>query len=150
MGKKITKRQQTAKNKRKLWLIFSSYIRLRDAPCGEGECIACGAMIKYPNSSGNWHAGHFYPKGSNYAFLSFDEMNVHGCCCFCNTFLEGNTNEYRAGIIKRYGQSTIDYLEGQARKPIDPMFKYELEDLIEKYKLKLKDLKTAIKQGQKQ
>lgn len=77
---------KTSVLKRKLWDIFSKYIRTRD----KGVCFVCGV-----NTQGKaYHASHFIAKAIGGLTLYFHEENVHGCCYFCNIFLGGNLWEY--------------------------------------------------------
>ncbi len=57
--------------KRKLWKVFSLYIRTRD----KNICFICG---RYATGSG-YHASHFIPKSIGGLELYFNEYNVHGC-----------------------------------------------------------------------
>ena len=72
--------------KKKLWKVFSEYIRKRD----KNICFTCG---KYATGSG-YHAGHFIPKSVGGLALYFHEDNVHGQCFSCNINLGGNQYEY--------------------------------------------------------
>jgi len=94
--------------KKKLWRIFSTYIRKRDSDDGYGQCISCGKYCAY---DAQWHAGHYYTKGSSFASMVFDERNVNGQCCHCNTYLEGNKQGYTLGLIKKYGKNILEDLE---------------------------------------
>jgi hypothetical protein len=110
--------------KKKLWKIFSQYIRNRD----RNICISCGQM-------GN-HAGHFASKGSGHRLL-FDERNVNCQCAKCNTFLHGNLWEYGKALDRKYGPGTADSLLIENKTP-KKWTVQELEDMIEYYKEKLK------------
>lgn len=72
--------------KRKLWKLFSLYIRKRD----KGICFICGRKCE----GAGYHAGHFIPKSVGGILLYFHEDNVHGCCYHCNINLGGNLWEY--------------------------------------------------------
>ena len=82
------------------------------------------------------NAGHFFSAGHNEA-VRWIEENVNGQCIRCNNFLHGNLSGYREGMLKKYGQKTIDRLEIQ-RHNKSRMFKFEVEYLIKQYKEKLK------------
>lgn len=72
--------------KRKLWEVFSKYIRQRD----RGICFICSRKCE----GSGYHAGHFIPKSVGGLILYFNEDNVHGCCYHCNVNLGGNLYEY--------------------------------------------------------
>jgi hypothetical protein len=82
---------------------FNSYIKARDARL---PCIACGR-----HHDGQWHAGHYLSTGAH-PELRFEPLNCHRECQPCNTHLSGNLIEYRKGLILRYGQDLVDWLEG--------------------------------------
>ncbi len=112
---KKSKKLTTSKLKKKLWIVFSKYIRQRD----KGICFIC---LRICEGSG-YHAGHFIPKSVGGLALYFHEDNVHGCCYHCNINLGGNLYEYGLrlgkdkceelyklkGIITKW--SEVDYLE---------------------------------------
>lgn len=91
-----------------LWIIFSKYIRARDANYqGYVRCISCSTVKKWNDGI---QAGHFIPRGSDYA-LKFNEVNVNGQCVSCNEYKSGNLIEYRAGLIVKYGEQVVKDLE---------------------------------------
>lgn len=69
--------------KRKLWKVFSEYIRRRD----KNACFTCGRTA----SGSGYHAGHFISKAAGGLGLYFHEQNVHGQCYHCNINLGGNS-----------------------------------------------------------
>lgn len=110
---------------------FNRYIRLRDA--GQ-PCISCGNS----NPSIKYDAGHYIPAGSCSA-LRFNEQNVNlQCSQYCNVHRSGNRIPYRAGLVEKYGQAVVDFLDGE-----QPIIKPSVEwyrSVEEKYKAKCKDL----------
>lgn len=42
--------------------------------------------------------------------LRYDERNINFQCHFCNRFKHGNTHNYYVGMVKKYGQETVDEL----------------------------------------
>jgi len=120
--------------KKALTRVFNQYIRLRDAHL---PCISCG---KHKDS---YHAGHYYTAGSQWASLRYDETNVNKQCNRCNTFLEGNKQGYRDGIIKKYGMGVEDLLKAKIAmgNPIWGVFEYE--QLIKLYKGKVKKIEST-------
>jgi len=74
--------------KRKLWKVFSDYIKKRD----KNICFTCSRRCEGSGA----HAGHFIPKSVGGLALYFDEDNVHTQCFNCNINLSGN--QYIYGI----------------------------------------------------
>lgn len=139
--KKPYKGKKGASPKQKAWRAFAEYVRLRDAPDGYGTCISCGKMVAYPNSHGGWHAGHYYPRSTTWNALYFDERNVNGQCRHCNTFLEGNTQGYREGLIRKYGEGVIEELEIAKRGDRKRDIEYDFEGLAKHYRKRVRDMK---------
>lgn len=84
--------------KRKLWKVFSAYIRQRD----KYTCFTCGRKA----TGSGMHAGHFIPKSVGGITLYFHEDNVHAQCYNCNINLGGN--QYIYG--KKLGEETVKVL----------------------------------------
>ena len=112
------------KLKKKAQDTFNAWIRDRDKDLG---CISCGKEIN--------HAGHYFNAG-HYSALTFDEINVNGQCLRCNNFLHGNLIMYRIGLVDKYGDKTVMNLEKKSRNKIKKYDRVELDDIIQKYKLK--------------
>ena len=131
----------------KLWRIFSRFIRLRDATkAGVTFCISCGELIsvfyyEYEKVKFNQqcHAGHYYNRGSNYRALKYDEKNVNAQCAHCNKYLEGNKQGYEKGLIKKYGESVLGYLDLKKRNQTS-LNRFVLESLIRHYEIEVKKL----------
>lgn len=83
--KKVSK-NNISKLKKKLWTLFSLYIRQRD----KYTCFTCGRK----GEGSGMHAGHFISKAIGGVDLYFDEDNVHAQCYNCNINLSGNQYEY--------------------------------------------------------
>jgi len=116
--------------KKKLWTIFSLYIRTRD----NFTCFTCG---KKGDGKG-MHAGHMIPRAVGGMSLYFNEFNVHAQCYYCNINLGGNGAIYAKKFIEKYGQEKFDELielkeHGYKKYTIE-----EYKNLIEYYKLELK------------
>ena len=113
--------------------VFNAWVRLRDSTTFStstmGECISCG----------NWkelQAGHYYAAGK-YSNLRFDEMNVNGQCVRCNYHLHGNLENYRLGLIRKYGEKKVEDLEikaGWSKRNPWKWNRFELIEIILKYK----------------
>ena len=110
--------------------------RARDAGL---PCISCGRFHQ-----GQWHGGHYLSRGAH-PELALEIRNIHKQCQPCNTSLSGNQLKFRDGLISRYGEAEVRWLEGPHEAK-----HYTIDDLkaIEKtYKAKLKEL-TSLRAGQ--
>lgn len=115
---------------------FNRFIRLRDRG---NPCISCGKP-SIGDAAGKFDAGHYIPAG-NCTALRFDERNVNLQCHWnCNIQQSGNRTEYRKGLIEKYGQEVVDFLEGP-QPTIDITVDWYRE--IEKtYKAKCKEMES--------
>ena len=105
-------------------IAFNKWIRERDKNLG---CISCGSQIT--------EAGHYYSAGHHSA-LRFNEVNVNGQCTRCNCFMHGNLINYRNGLLSRYSKQEIDLLDSVGtRNPLKKWSRFELEEIINHYKL---------------
>lgn len=118
------KKKTNAQLKKKLWKVFSEYIRKRDG----GNCFTCGRVAE----GSGYHAGHFVPKSVGGITLYFHEENVHGQCYNCNINLGGN--QYMYG--RKLG-AKADELYKLKQKIVKD---YPFEQKIEEYKQKLTEL----------
>ena len=128
--------------KKKAWDEFSKYVRLRDAleTTGRTDVLRCCSCRKqYPAfGKGCAQAGHFVP-GRSHGLL-FREKGVHGQCYNCNQTLKGNWVNYEKFMLEKYGQEVVD--EEKAAKYSNVKYiAVELEEIYNKYKQKLEDLK---------
>lgn len=128
-------------SKKKLWRIFAEYIRLRDSPNGYGQCISCGKLVQYPNKTGVAHAGHYYPRSTTYSSLYFDERNVNLQCSHCNTYLEGNTEGYRRGLIAKYGSRVIDELDLKRSMKLKKIHSFQYDEMAKHYRKLVREMK---------
>jgi hypothetical protein len=100
---KLEKDKSVSFLKKKLWKLFSKYIRERD----KYTCFTCG---KIADGSG-MHAGHFITGATCPTELYFSETNVHAQCYHCNINLSGNWVIYEQKMLTKYGLETIDTLK---------------------------------------
>jgi 5-methylcytosine-specific restriction endonuclease McrA len=114
--KTSTKKISISKLKKKLWKLFSQYIRTRD----KYICFTCGRKGEGPGM----HAGHFVSKSIGGINLYFDEDNVHAQCYNCNINLSGNQYEY----AKRLGMETAERLLRLRTKIV----KWSIQDYLNK------------------
>jgi len=104
-------------------VVFNRYIRERDKGLG---CISCGKhahMMGGSGLGGVFDAGHYKSVGSS-PELRFETKNVNGQCRDCNGFKGGMPKEYAKGIVARYGQDRLEWLEGHHEAK-----HYTIEDL---------------------
>lgn len=141
MVRKKPKRKQSKVRtiKKKVWKIFSDYIRTRDCLRTTGlpdfgKCISCGRTI--PKTL--LQAGHFIP-GRHNANL-FYERGCHAQCYNCNINLKGNTLIYMDKLKELYGEGIIEELRERNKKLLQFTIP-DLEILLKLYTRKLKFLK---------
>ena len=130
-------KKTVAQLKRKLWQIFSLYIRQRDTDQdGYGNCISCQTPLQL--GTANAQAGHYIPKGrggSHYLGLprfpddELAERNVNLQCAACNLIEGGNFLNYEIGLREKYGSPATDELKEAGA--VNPVFKRTKPDLIE-------------------
>ena len=119
--------------KRKLWKLFSEYIRRRDADeNGMVKCFTCPKIMHWKESQ----AGHYMSQSLG-LWTVFLETNVHNQCGACNLYKRGNPTVYAVELMKRYGPHILEELQAQ-RKENYKINRAEYEELIEKYKGLLK------------
>lgn len=109
MVKRVSK-PSVAKLKKKVWEVFSRYIRTRDCLLttgtrDEGRCFTCNALHPFKELQ----AGHFIPGRHN--GILFDERGVHAQCYHCNVGLKGNPIKYFRLMQQVYGETVIRDLE---------------------------------------
>jgi len=136
--KKLLKSERTRIRKKKnelltksdlekqLQTIINSIVRLIDHDKG---CISC-----IHGWDGNWtrqaHAGHRLSIGSH-PVLRFNVLNNFKQCSICNNYLSGNEREYDKGLLKHYGQESVDKIEEIRIKYKElHLSKNELEEFI--------------------
>ncbi len=117
--------------------LFSEYIRLRDSDqYGMIRCISCGKRVKWQYAD----AGHFISRV--HMNLRFDEKNVNAQCQECNRFKSGNLENYKRGLIIKYGRFIIDYLENK-RNEIRQFTDFEIELMCLHYRKQIKNLEIV-------
>ena len=132
------KKETVSSAKKKVWKVFSEYIRFRAADeNGNAKCVSCGKVAPWRSL----HAGHYIPKTSGLSIYFF-EKNVHPQCVTCNLFKSGNLSEYALYLTRTYGQGILEKLD---RKKCEPMklSRGDYEELIEFYKSRVKSQKEA-------
>lgn len=91
---------------------FNRFIRLRDRLAGHG-CICCGQPLDWKSTKpgGSVDAGHFVSRGSA-PQLAFDERNVNAQDKGHNRPGGAERDEFRLGMVLRWGPAVVDELEG--------------------------------------
>lgn len=139
-GSKVPKEKTLNALKKELQEVFNEFIRLRDTRYDRGVpyfiCISCNK----PKPVKQMNAGHFHPVGGNDS-VRYNEQNCNGQCIDCNHFKHGNYKGYLRGMLKKYGQNTVDNLEIQ-RHNRSKLMKFEVSLLIDVYEKKVKELKA--------
>ena len=108
---------------------FNAFIRERDKGL---PCISCGRSSGCKVNAGHYLSVKAHPE------LRFDEKNVMLQCEHCNCFLSGNLLGYRKGLLERFGQERVDYLE--MHHPLKKHTVEELHEIKALYIQKKKDL----------
>lgn len=129
-----SKRLSIPQLQKKLDLIFSQYIRLRDAnQNGFCKCITCNCMWQWRLI----HNGHYIPR--QHIATRYDERNCHAQCPTCNIGLRGNTGKYKRALIERYGVKALEELES-SRHAITKWTVSDYQEKISYYKNEVKRL----------
>ncbi len=81
--------------------IVNVYIKARDINKNY-RCISSNGVIE--------HAGHYYSVGSCPG-LRFEISNIHGQSAMANVHLHGDAQNYKVGLINRYGKAYFEKLE---------------------------------------
>lgn len=128
--KRMRKPKNKVRYKKRLWIIFSKYIRKRD----NYICISCGKQLTKETSD----AGHYIPKTAGLS-IYFDEQDVNCQCTRCNRFMHGNLSQYALALRKKYGDNILEELDERRRIP-RKISEDEYSELIKIYEQKLADL----------
>jgi len=125
-------------NDKKLWKVFSEYIRLRDSDGqGIGKCFTCNFTAHYKR----FDAGHGI--GRQHKAVKFDERNVHSQCKRCNGFEGGQQAIYKEEVEKRYGKGTWEELVLKSRQTCK-RGQYEIDVMEKYYKEKIKKMTKLV------
>lgn len=102
------------------------------------DCISCG---RADEGGRKRNASHYKSRGSN-SFLRYDLRNLTMSCSRCNLELSGNLIGYREGIIERYGQPMLDYLDNAPR--LKDWSAEELRQIIAEARAECKRLESGL------
>ena len=123
-----------SKLKKKLDVLFSQYIRRRNADhLGRVKCFTCGVEKHWKEQQ----AGHFQSRSHH--STRWDEVNVQVQCVKCNMFRQGEQYKFGLYLDQRFGDGTAEELENRA-KTIVKLNRVDYEEAIERYKQKINEL----------
>lgn len=123
-----------SKLKKKLDVLFSQYIRRRNADhLGRVKCFTCGVEKHWKEQQ----AGHFQSRSHH--STRWDEVNVQVQCVKCNMYRQGEQYKFGLYLDDRFGDGTAEELENRA-KTIVKLNRVDYEEAIERYKQKIKEL----------
>ena len=114
---------------------FNAYIRWRDKHL---PCICCGKPYGTNETGGDFDCGHYRSRGAA-GHLRFSEDNAFGQRKYCNTYLSGNVQGMREGMIKRIGLERVLAVENNNEQ--HKWTRGELIGIEAHYKAKLKQEK---------
>lgn len=132
--KKVAKPKTVSTLKKKVWRIFSWYIRLRDSDDqGYCYCFTSGKRMHWKDAQ----AGHFVSRKYNNTL--YHERNVHAQSPYDNCHLSGNQYIYGKNLDIKYGPGTADDIVALSRleKKFSPE---ELEQMFTHYSNEVKKL----------
>lgn len=122
---KKTRQPSITELKKKVWAVFSKWIRQRD----NYTCYTCGKIMKKGDSG--CHSGHYVPQSKGNA-LRFDERNVHCQCLSCNSFKRGNLSEYALRLERDYGHGILQEFDSIKNTP-KKFTREELYSMLDHY-----------------
>ncbi len=118
---------------KKLDRVFSKWVRYSAAgKKGYCKCVTCGKLAPPENV----HAGHFVDR--TYKCTRWDERNVHPQCISCNTYHEGQKDEYALFLQRKYGAGILEDLN-RAKHQICKFSDLLIKEMIKEYETKLKE-----------
>ena len=123
-----------SKLKKKLDVLFSQYIRRRNADhLGRVKCFTCGIEKHWKEQQ----AGHFQSRSHH--STRWDEVNVQVQCVKCNMYRQGEQYKFGMYLDQRFGDGTAEEIEYRA-KTIVKLNRVDYEEAIERYKQKIREL----------
>ncbi len=117
--------------------VFSKYIRTKYLRDNFVECVTCNR--KYPINK--IQAGHFMSR-KHYS-TRWDEENVFPQCYGCNVMQQGQQYLFSKFIDNKFGEGYSDVLLFKSRETVK-FADYELEEMIQDYTNRLKDLEKNL------
>lgn len=122
--------------------VFSEMVRLEDAnngyqTAGYITCITCGSIIPWRQAD----AAHVFLR-SNMG-TRFDELNVWSACQNCNRYDPDHQDKIKAKVNKILGDFEF-YAMQQRSGSMMKFTRFDLVEMIERFKVKVKELKRGI------
>ena len=131
----MAKRTQRKKLVDKLDKVFSIYIRRRFAKDDIAECFTCGKQDHWKKLQN----GHFQSR-KHYS-TRWNEKNCQVQCSGCNVFRYGEQYKFSKNLDNTYYSGLAEELHIEANKTVK-LDNTDLEMLIEKYEMLIKELDT--------
>jgi hypothetical protein len=121
----------------KLDRVFSQFVRLSHADeGGTVECVTCGKLLWWKEA----HAGHYISR--RHMNTRFDVRNVHPQCCGCNTFRNGQPDEYALYLREKYGDEILEQLN-ERKHQVKKFTSEELTHLIKHFQERVGEYAAA-------
>lgn len=119
------KKISAKKEKERLDMIFSIYIRLKGCldttnTTEIGKCFTCGRTYTFYELQN----GHFISRKSLHT--RFDEDNCKIQCSGCNVFKSGNYIEYTTRMIDKHGREFVERLKEKSKE----LIKFKAHDYV--------------------
>ena len=131
----MAKRTQRKKLVDKLDKVFSIYIRRRFAVNDIAQCFTCGKQYHWKKLQN----GHFQSR-KHYS-TRWHERNCQVQCSGCNVFRYGEQYKFSKNLDNTYYSGLAEELHIEANKTVK-LDNTDLEMLIEKYEMLIKELDT--------
>lgn len=113
--------------------VFSKYIRQKYSTCGYCQCFICDAKLKISEAQN----GHYIDR--NQMPTRYDEMNCRPVCEACNCYDTNHIQKFRIRLIYTIGSGQVEHLHVKARS-LAKFMRHELQEIIDSYKQKIKEL----------
>lgn len=128
-----TKTESLSQLIRKADDVFSKYIRKYYSISGYCYCFICSKRLRISEAQ----TGHFIDRDQ--MPTRYDQLNCHPVCRYCNCVDPDHREKYVWMMIQVYGPDVVEDLRTRSRG-LSKFMPYELKELIETYKEKLKKL----------
>lgn len=115
-------------------VVFSRFIRTRDTHNGVIQCFVCGTKMAFQEAQ----CGHFIERDK--MPTRYDEMNCNSVCEGCNCYDLDHNGRYLDKLIEKYHVPAVQELAARSYG-LQKYMRHELLEMIERYKLKIKELK---------
>lgn len=122
--------------------VFSEMVRLEDAnngyqTAGYITCITCGAIIPWRQAD----AAHVFLR-SNMG-TRFDGLNAWSACQNCNRHDPDHQDKIKAKVNKILGDFEFNAMQQRSRSMMK-FTRFDLVEMIERFKIKVKELKKHL------